>query len=318
MTGITVRELKDDTIYGLELEAFSGLKGLSRKIYNPRIQKLGLVITGHMVYLHPHRVQILGNVEMSYLHSLPEEESKRIIKELCKNAVVCFIITRNLGVPDYFLRETEKKDIPILRTPLITSIFIERITRFLEERLAPNTTVHGVLMDILGVGALIIGRPGIGKSENALDLVMRGHRLVVDDVVQVKKMGVIDLYGEAPEMIKNLLEIRGVGIVDIRQLFGVSSVRDRKKIDFVVELLDWDKGVECERVGLREDKYGLLGLDLPLARIPVSTGRNVSAIIELACRNHILKTQGVNTAVELEEKILRTIGEGQIVENSDS
>jgi HPr kinase/phosphorylase len=318
MTGITVQELKDDTIYGLELEAFSGLKGLARKIYNPRIQKLGLVITGHMVYLHPHRVQILGNVEMSYLHSLPEEESKRIIKELCKNAVVCFIITRNLSVPDYFLRETEKKEIPILRTPLITSVFIERITRFLEEKLAPNTTVHGVLMDILGVGVLIIGRPGIGKSENALDLVMRGHRLVVDDVVQVKKMGVIDLYGEAPEMIKNLLEIRGVGIVDIRQLFGVSSVRDRKKIDFVVELLDWEKGVECERVGLREDKYGLLGLDLPLVRIPVSTGRNVSAIIELACRNHILKTQGVNTAVELEEKILRTIGKGQIVENSNS
>ncbi|HEY3278803.1 MAG TPA: HPr(Ser) kinase/phosphatase [Syntrophorhabdaceae bacterium] len=318
MTGITVQELKEDTVYGLELEAYSGHKGLSRKIYNPRIQKLGLVITGHMVYLHPHRVQILGNVEMSYLHSLPEEESKRIIKELCKNAVVCFIITRNLSVPDYFLRETEKKDIPILRTPLITSVFIERITRFLEERLAPNTIVHGVLMDILGVGVLIIGRPGIGKSENALDLVMRGHRLVVDDVVQVKKMGVIDLYGEAPEMIKNLLEIRGVGIVDIRQLFGVSSVRDRKKIDFVVELLDWEKGVECERVGLREDKYSLLGLDLPLVRIPVSSGRNVSAIIELACRNHILKTQGINTAVELEEKILRTIEKGQSIENSNS
>jgi HPr kinase/phosphorylase len=232
--------------------------------------------------------------------------------------VVCFIITRNLSVPDYFLRETEKKDIPILRTPLITSVFIERITRFLEERLAPNTIVHGVLMDILGVGVLIIGRPGIGKSENALDLVMRGHRLVVDDVVQVKKMGVIDLYGEAPEMIKNLLEIRGVGIVDIRQLFGVSSVRDRKKIDFVVELLDWEKGVECERVGLREDKYSLLGLDLPLVRIPVSSGRNVSAIIELACRNHILKTQGINTAVELEEKILRTIEKGQSIENSNS
>ncbi len=318
MTGITVQELKDDTVYGLELEAATGFQGLSRKIFNPRIQKLGLVITGHMVYLHPHRVQILGNVEMSYLHSLPEEESKRIIKELCKNPVVCFIITRNLAVPDYFLREAEKKDIPILRTPLITSVFIERITRFLEEKLAPNTTVHGVLMDILGVGVLIIGRPGIGKSENALDLVMRGHRLVVDDVVQVKKMGIIDLYGEAPEMIKNLLEIRGVGIVDIRQLFGVSSVRDRKRLDFVVELLDWDKGVDCERVGLREDKYGLLGLDLPLVRIPVSSGRNVSAIIELACRNHILKTQGINTAVELEEKILRTIEKGRIIENSDS
>ena len=173
-------------------------------------------------------------------------------------------------------------------------------------------------MDVLGVGVMIIGRPGIGKSEDALDLIMRGHRLVVDDVVQVKRMGVIDLYGDAPEMIKNLLEIRGVGIVDIRQLFGVSSVRDRKRMDFVVELLDWDKSVDCERVGLREDRYELLGLDLPLVRIPVSSGRNVSAIIELACRNHILKTQGINTAVELEEKILRTIEkEQQISENSN-
>jgi HPr kinase/phosphorylase len=318
MTGITVQELKDDKIYGLGLEAVSGPEGLSRKIFNPRIQKLGLVITGRMVYLHPHRVQILGNVEMSYLNSLPEHESKGIIKELCKNDVVCFIITRNLSVPKYFLRETEKKGIPVLRTPLVTSVFIDRITRFLEEKLAPHTTVHGVLMDVLGVGVLIIGRPGIGKSEDALDLVMRGHRLVVDDVVQVKRMGVIDLYGEAPEMIRNLLEIRGVGIVDIRQLFGVSSVRDRKRIDFVVELLDWDKNVNCERLGLREDRYELLGLDLPLVRIPVSSGRNVSAIIELACRNHILKTQGINTAFELEEKILRTIEkEQQVGENSN-
>ncbi len=307
MKGITVQELKDDAVYGLELEAVSGLKGLTRKIFNQRIQKLGLVITGHMVYLHPHRVQILGNVEISYLRSLSEEESERIIKELCKNDVVCFIVTRNLKVPEFFLHETDERGIPLLRTRLVTSVFIERITRFLEERLAPTATVHGVFMDVLGVGLLIIGRPGIGKSENALDLIMRGHRLIVDDVVLVKKMGIIDLYGEAPDMIKNLLEIRGIGIVDIRQLFGVASVRDRKRIDFVVELLDWEKGVECERVGLREDKYSLLGLDLPLARIPVSSGRNVSAIIELACRNHILKRQGVNTAIELEEKILRSM-----------
>ncbi len=307
MKGITVQELKDDVVYGLELEAISGIKGLTRKIYNQRIQKLGLVITGHMVYLHPHRVQILGHVEISYLRSLSEDESERIIKELCRNDVVCFIVTRNLKPPEFFFRETDEREIPLLRTRLVTSVFIERITRFLEEKLAPTTTVHGVFMDVLGVGLLIIGRPGIGKSENALDLIMRGHRLIVDDVVLVKKIGVIELYGEAPDMIKNLLEIRGIGIVDIRQLFGVSSVRDRKRIDFVVELLDWDKGVECERVGLREDKYSLLGLELPMARIPVSSGRNVSAIIELACRNHILKKKGINTAVDLEERILKSM-----------
>jgi HPr kinase/phosphorylase len=303
MKGITLQELTEDTLYGLELEVISGTRGLSRKIYNPRIQKLGLVITGHMVYLHPHRVQVLGNIEISYLRSLPETESKKIIKELCKNNVVCFIVTRNLKMPDYFLVATEEKGIPILKTTLVTSVFIDRITKLLEEKLAPATTVHGVLMDVLGVGVLIMGRPGIGKSENALELIMRGHRLVIDDAVHVKKIGAIDLYGEAPEIIRNLLEIRGVGIVDIRHLFGVSAVIDKKKIDLVIELFDWDNTVECERVGLKEDKYKILGVDLPFVRIPISSGKNVSAIIELACRNHILRKQGINTAVELEKRM---------------
>jgi HPr kinase/phosphorylase len=307
MKGITVKELEDNKVYGLELEAISGLKGLSRKIYNPRIQKLGLVITGHMVYLHPHRVQILGNNEITYLRSQPEAESKRIIKELCRHDVVCFIVTRNLKVPDYFLIETEEKGIPMLRTKLITSVFIERVTKLLEEELAPFTTVHGVLMDIMGLGVLIIGRPGIGKSENALELIMRGHRLVVDDVVHVKKMGAIDLYGESPEMIKNLLEIRGIGIVDIGYLFGVSAVSDRKKIDLVVELMDWDDKLEYERVGLKEERYRLLGIDLPLVQVPISSGKNVSAIIELACRNYILKKQGIYTAKNLEERMLKSM-----------
>jgi HPr kinase/phosphorylase len=161
MKGITLQELTEDTLYGLELEVISGSRGLSRKIYNPRIQKLGLVITGHMVYLHPHRVQVLGNIEISYLRSLPETESKKIIKELCKNNVVCFIVTRNLKIPEYFLIASEEKGIPILKTTLVTSVFIDRITKLLEEKLAPATTVHGVLMDVLGVGVLIMGRPGI-------------------------------------------------------------------------------------------------------------------------------------------------------------
>jgi HPr kinase/phosphorylase len=307
MKGIAVQGLIDDKSYGLELEAISGLKGLSRKIYNPRIQKIGLVITGHMAYLHPHRIQILGNTEISYLRSIPEAEGERIIKELCKNDVVCFIVTRNLKVPAHFLAEAEEKRIPFLRSKLITSVFIERITKLLEEKLAPSTTVHGVLMDVIGVGVLIVGRPGIGKSESALELITRGHRLIVDDVTYIKKMGAIDLYGESPEMIKNLLEIRGIGIVDIGRLFGVSSVRDKKRIDLVVELLDWNEKEEYDRVGFREDKYRLLSIDLPLVRIPISPGRNASTIIELACRNYILKKQGINTAVELEEKILKSM-----------
>jgi HPr kinase/phosphorylase len=294
----------------LELEAISGFEGLNRKIYNPRIQKLGLVITGHMVYLHPHRVQILGNTEISYLRSLTDDEGEQIVRELCSHAVVCFVVTRNLKVPAYYLSETEAKGIPLLRTSLVTSVFIDRITKLLEEKLAPSASVHGVFMDILGVGVLITGRPGIGKSENALELIMRGHRLIGDDIIFVKKMGAIELYGESPEMIKNLLEIRGIGIVDIGYLFGISSVRDKKRVDLVVELLDWDKNIECERVGLKEDKYRLLGIDLPFVRIPVSLGRNVSALIELACRNYMLKRRGIHTALDLEEKLLHSMEGG--------
>jgi HPr kinase/phosphorylase len=309
MKGITVQELINDSVYGLELEAISGFKGLSRKIYNPRIQKLGLVITGHMVYLHPHRVQIFGNSEVTYLNSLPEEENKRIISILCTHDVVCFVVTRNLTVPEYLIAETEDKGIPLLSSKLVSSVFIERVTRLLEEKLAPSTTIHGVLMDIMGVGVLIVGRPGIGKSENALELVTRGHRLVVDDVVNVKKKGAVDLYGEAPPMIKNLLEIRGIGIVDVAHLFGVSAVRDTKKVNLVVELVDWNEKIEYERVGLKEERYRILGIDLPLVTIPLSSGRNTAAIVELASRNHILKQQGIFTAAELEDKILKSMEE---------
>jgi HPr kinase/phosphorylase len=311
MKGITVQELADDKEYGLELEVISGSRGTLKKVYNPRIQKLGLVIAGYMVYLHPHRVQILGYTEISYLRELKPEDGEKIVKELCSRDVACFIVTRNLKVPDYLLTETEAKGIALLRTRLVSSVFIERITRFLEEKLAPTGMVHGVLIEIMGVGVLIIGRSGIGKSENALDLVMRGHRLVSDDIIEVKKIGALELTGEAPEMIRNLLEIRGIGIVNIRQLFGISAVRHRKKIELVVELLDWDNNIEYERVGLREDKYRLLGIDLPLIRIPISPGRNASAIVELACRNHALKKEGIDTARELEEKILNTTERGR-------
>jgi HPr kinase/phosphorylase len=310
MKGITVQEIIADREHGLEIEVISGSRGVSKRIYNPRIQKLGLVIAGYMVYLHPHRVQILGYTEISYLRELKSEEGTKIVKDLCNRDVACFIVTRNLKVPDYLLAEAEEKGIALLRTKLVSSVFIERMTRFLEEKLAPTGMVHGVLMEIMGVGVLIIGRSGIGKSENALDLVMRGHRLITDDIVEVKKIGALELTGEAPEMLKNLLEIRGVGIVNIRQLFGVSAVRHRKKIELVVELLDWNNSTDYERVGLREDKYRLLGLDLPLMRIPISPGRNTSAIIELACRNHVLKKEGVDTARDLEEKILRVTGKG--------
>jgi len=307
MKGITVQELIENKTHSLELEVISGFKGLTKRIYNPRIQKLGLIIAGFMVYLHPHRVQILGNTEISYLRQLTPDERKRIIQELCGLDVVCFVVTRNLKAPEELLEESELKNLAVLRTGLVTSTFIERITKFLEDELAPSAVVHGVLMEIMGVGILMLGKSGIGKSENALELVMRGHRLVADDVIEVKRMQALDLIGSAPEMIRNLLEVRGIGVVDIRHLFGVSAVREKARMELVVELLAWDSSMEYERVGLKEEKYRLLGIDLPLVRIPVSPGRNASAIVELAVRKHILKKEGINTARHLDEKILRSM-----------
>ncbi len=309
MKGITVQELLENKTYGFDLEVIAGSKGLSKRIYNPRIQKLGLIVAGFMVYLHPHRVQILGNTEISFLRQLKPEERERIIKELCGQEVVCFIVTRNLKVPEEFLREADARDVPLLRTKLVSSTFIDRIMRHLEEELAPSTVVHGVLMEIMGIGVLMIGRSGIGKSENALELIMRGHRLISDDAIHIKKLAAVDLIGDAPEMIRNLLEIRGIGIVDIRHLFGVSAVRDKSRIDLVVDLVDWDKTMEYERIGLKDEKYRLLGIELPLVRIPISPGRNASAIVELACRNHVLKQGGINTARNLDEKILQSMEE---------
>jgi HPr kinase/phosphorylase len=307
MKGITVQELLDNKAYGFELEVIAGSEGLSKRVYNPRIQKLGLIIAGFMVYLHPHRVQILGNTEISYLRQLKPEEREAIVKELCAHEVVCFIVTRNLKVPEELLEGADARAIPLLRTKLVSSTFIDRITRCLEEELAPSTVVHGVLMEIMGVGLLMIGRSGIGKSENALELIMRGHRLISDDAIQVKRMAALDLIGDAPEMIRNLLEIRGIGVVDIRQLFGVSAVREHARIELVVELVDWDGAMEYERIGLKDEKYRLLGVDLPLVRIPVSPGRNASAVVELACRNYVLKQGGIDTAKSLDEKILSSM-----------
>ncbi|MGD0237441.1 MAG: HPr kinase/phosphorylase, partial [Syntrophorhabdales bacterium] len=193
MKGIAVQELLENKTYGFELEVIAGSIGLSKKIYNPRIQKLGLIVAGFMVYLHPHRVQILGNTEISFLRQLKAEEREHIIKELCGQEVVCFIVTRNLKVPEEFLKEADAREIPLLRTKLVSSTFIDRVMRYLEEELAPSTVVHGVLMEIMGVGVLVVGRSGIGKSENALELIMRGHRLVSDDAIQVKKMAAFDL-----------------------------------------------------------------------------------------------------------------------------
>jgi HPr kinase/phosphorylase len=301
---LTIADLLQDQEYGLDLSLLAGGKGLSHQLYSSRIQKPGLALTGYTEHLHPDRLQVLGNTEISYLNQMPEDLAAANIACFCSFPIACLIVTKGLNPPDYLKREAEKAEIPVLGTPLQSSLFISLITRFLEEKLLPTTHIHGVLVDVLGVGVLLIGKSGIGKSECALDLVIRGHRLVGDDILNVMKKVPASLVGQAGETIQHHMEIRGLGIINIKDLFGVSSIRDKKIIDMVLELVEWNPEHEYDRIGIDDKVYTILGIDLPHLRIPVRPGRNLTSIIEVAARNFLLKGMGYHSAREFQEKLL--------------
>lgn len=301
---LSIHDLLKDEEYGLDLRLVSGEQGLSHRLYSSRIQKPGLALTGYTEHLHPDRLQVLGNTEISYMLQIPEQQAQASIAKLCSFPISCFIVTKGLEPPEVLRRETEKAGIPLLVTPIQSSTFISLITKFLEERLLPTTHLHGVLVDVLGVGVLLIGKSGIGKSECALDLVIRGHRLVADDVVYIKKKMPAALVGQAAETIQYHMEIRGLGIINIKDLFGVSSIREKKIIDMVLELVDWNPSQEYDRLGIDEQLHNVLGIDLPHLIIPVRPGRNLTSIIEVAARNYLLKGMGYHSAKEFHEKLL--------------
>ncbi|MSM40880.1 MAG: HPr kinase/phosphorylase [Geobacter sp.] len=301
---LSIEDLLNDDEYGLELRLISGEQGLCHRLYSSRIQKPGLALTGYTEHLHPDRLQVLGNTEISYMLQIPEQHAQDNVAKLCSFPISCFIVTKGLEPPEMLRRETEKAGIPLLVTPRQSSTFISLITKFLEERLLPTTHVHGVLVDVLGVGVLLLGKSGIGKSECALDLVIRGHRLVADDVVFIKKKMPAALVGQAAEAIQHHMEIRGLGIINIKDLFGVSSIREKKIIDMVLELVEWNPAQEYDRLGIDEQVHTILGIGLPHLIIPVRPGRNLTSIIEVAARNYLLKGMGYHSAKEFHEKLL--------------
>jgi HPr kinase/phosphorylase len=304
MNSVFVQELEHDREHHLGLTLMAGRKGLKKKVTHPQIQKMGLAVTGFTEFVAPERLQIIGNTEMAYLRTLASDLQEKVIHQICSLELSCLVITRNLEVPELLLEEADKKDIPVFRTNLSTTDFIERITKFLEEKLASTCSIHGVLMDVFGVGILILGRSGIGKSECALDLILRGHRLVADDMVYIQKRSPSALIGSGFEVIQHHMEIRGLGIINIRSLFGVEAIRERKKIELVLELMEWDNQREYDRLGFEEEKYPILDVELPVLRIPVTPARNLTTIIEVAARNHLLKVMGYDSALEFEKKLL--------------
>ncbi len=305
MSFILAEELEKESEYGLDLRLVAGKGGLQKKITDPCIRKLGLALAGFTDHVQPHRIYILGNTELSYLKALPPERREEIIRKICSLEVSCFVVTATQSIPKSLIRESEKVSIPLFKTGLMSHFFIERVTKFLEQRLSAATGVHGVLVDVFGVGVLILGRSGIGKSECALDLIMKGHRLVADDMVHIRKMPPSTILGSGFDLVKHHMEVRGLGIIDIRSLFGVEAIRQRKKVELVVELVEWQ--ADYDRLGLEELRHTICGIELPMARIPVTPGRNLATIIEVAAKNHLLKVMGYHAATELERKLTKKI-----------
>ena len=311
MLTISVGELLKETAERLGLKLAAGEKGLSNKIATSRIQKPGLLLTGLLEKLHSDRIQIFGKAEIDYMKSLPPDRLKAALKVLERVNTPCFIITRKQKPPAFLSSLAEKRKIPLLSTHLTTSLFIERFTKYLEERLAPMITMHGVLVDVLGVGILILGKSGIGKSECALDLITRGYRLISDDAVIIKRMPPTTLFGIASDIIRYHMEVRGLGIINVRDLFGITAIREKKQMDIVVELVKWDPDEEYDRLGFEEGQYEILGVKLPFLKVPVSPGRSIATIVEVAARNQLLKIMGYHSAIEFNKDLDLAIRENR-------
>jgi HPr kinase/phosphorylase len=311
MLSVKVEQLATDVNAGLSLGLLAGRAGLARRITIPRIQKPGLALTGYVEQVHPERVQVLGLTEMGYLDKLSPAARTQGIANLMNLEPACVCITRGLTAPEEMRRLSDHRGVALFSTPLMSSIFIDRITKYLEDQLSPTTSIHGVLMDVLGVGILLLGKSGIGKSEAALDLVMRGHRLVADDIVDIRKRPPDIVFGSGSDIIKHHMEIRGLGIINIKDLFGIAAVRDTKKIELVIELVEWSPDEEYDRLGVEDLTYTILDVTIPQLRIPVRPGRNMTSIIEVAARNQLLKIQGHHSAREFQDRLNKAIAEAK-------
>lgn len=267
------------------------------------LNRVGLQLAGHFEYFSPERIQILGQSELSFYNGLPEKKKLDVVERLMEEELLCLVVTRGLEVPPELLSSAKKYKRNLFRTPIATTRFVSQMTDFLEDQLAPTKTVHGVLVDVYGVGVLLFGKSGIGKSETALELIKRGHRLVTDDAVECKKMPEGGVSGKAPELIRNFLEIRGIGILDISKLYGIGSVRNSKRIDLIVNFKEWQDGESYDRLGLEQKYTKILDVDIATLDIPVKPGRNLAIILEAAARNHKQKLEGYNAAEELDMRL---------------
>lgn len=306
---ISVKTFFEEKKEDLRLELLAGKDGLEkRKIVTPDINRPGMALVGFTGIFLAERIQIIGRTEISYLHNLDELTARKAIKRILQFPIPCLIVTKRVKIPGFCLEEAEKSKVPVIYTRFDTTQFIHRVGAYLDYRLAPETYLHGDLVDVYGIGLLIEGESGIGKSECALDLVDRGHRLIADDLVKILRRGegILMGYGAAKTpSLQHHIEIRGVGIVDIYSIYGIRSVRVQKRIEIVVELVRWNKRLTYDRVGLEEEHTEILGVKIPRIRIPVIPGKNLALVCEVIAKNHLSKILGYHPAKLFNQELIK-------------
>lgn len=296
-----------DVMEKFNLTLVSGEEGIGRYIVTSDISRPGLEMAGYFTHYPANRVQLIGKTELSFYDMLPKEVKEERMQKLCSQDTPAIIISRGLDAPKELMAASNENNVPVFTTPMKTTSFSSRLTNFLESKLAPSIAMHGVLVDVYGIGVLLCGKSGVGKSETALELIKKGHRLVADDCVEIRQEQDNVLIGSPPPLLEHLLEIRGIGIIDIMTLFGASAVRPYKRITLVIELENWDPNKTYDRLGLDEEKMRIIDTDITKLTVPVQPGRNVSVIIEVAAMNHRLKRLGVNAAEEFARRLDATI-----------
>jgi HPr kinase/phosphorylase len=296
-TAFKVGEFYESCRSDLGLNLVVGKKGLNRNIELDKVQKPGLRLIESNIQLEDGKIQIFGRTELNFFDKLTPVKQKKIADILAEKDIPCYIISKGLSPPEPLKRAFEKRKVPLFVTDLYTGRLISTLNHILEEKLAPFITKHGVLMDIHSLGVLILGKSGIGKSECALDLILRGSKLIADDIVEIRKIGVSKLMGSGPGNIRHLMEIRGIGIVNIKDLFGTTSVMDKREIDMVIEMSQWNPEEDYDRLGLDQRSYKVMDVEVPYLVIPVSPGRNTSTVVDVAVRNQLIKKKHKFTPV---------------------
>lgn len=302
----------DKVIEELELENCTPEIDISQiQISQTDINRPALQLAGFFDYFDSNRIQIIGHVEATYMQKMDQTHGEELIRRIMEFKVPCIVFCRNIKVDDHILVLARESGVPILRTPKTTSAFMAEVIRWLNVELAPRISIHGVLVDVFGEGVLITGESGIGKSEAALELIKRGHRLVSDDVVEIKKVSEKTLVGSAPDITRHFIELRGIGIIDVKTLFGVESVKNEQNIDLCIQLEEWNKDQEYDRLGLEEKYTEFLGNKVVCHSIPIRPGRNLAVIVESAAVNYRQKKMGYNAARELYNRVTNNLMKNQ-------